>query len=241
MRRLVELEVGLHRRDDETWTADLRCSGSDGEADVGDTVPAFALDLKRVADEVMDDHTYGMMLGQALFGDPRAQNIFRQARADADKQQVPLRIRLFIGAGAESLHDLQWEKLCDPLDGEPMLTSDRFLFSRFLQSADWRSVGIRSRWQLRAAIMISNPRNLDSIGPPGGRGLVPIDTHSELRRARESLRDIEITTLASVGGTAGTASLESLDRALRTECDILYLVCHGYMAGGETQLVLEND
>ena len=74
----------------------------------------------------LDPAAYGQLLGQSLFADPAVQTAFAQARSTAQTQEVPLRLRLFIGPSAPELHSLRWETLRDPQDGSgssPVSTS----------------------------------------------------------------------------------------------------------------------
>ena len=236
MPRFVDLEIGLHRRDGQTWTVELQCNLSDQDVDVRlvREGPSFNLDeLRRLT---LDDVAYGRLLTSTLFGIADVRELFAKARGAAETQDVPLRLRLFVGPNAPELHDVRWEALRDPDRDASLLTSENILFSRHLSSLDWRPVGVRPRTGLRTLLMIANPSDLDAYRP-GGRLLAAVDVDGELQRARQALQFGELTELAS----GGRASLEELLRSLHDErgYDILYLVCHGFVARDEPQLLLE--
>jgi hypothetical protein len=108
------------------------------------------------------------------------------------------------------------------------------VFSRYLVSGDWRPVPLQSRSDLTALVVIANPTTDRSFG---GLAVQPVEVDDELQRARDGLHPIPVTELAS----KGTATLQNLTRALQDGCDILYLVCHGYVHAGEPQLLLETE
>jgi CHAT domain/SIR2-like domain len=238
MIRFVDLEIGLHRRDGQTWTVELQYNRSDQDVDVRlvRDGPSFDLDeLRRLA---LDDVAYGRLLTETLFAVDDVRQLFAMARAAAEAQDLPLRLRLFVGANAPELHDVRWETLRDPDRDAPLLTNENLLFSRYLSSMDWRPVGVRPRTGLRALVLIANPTDLERYRPDGRR-LAPLDVEGELRRARAGLAPIDPTVLAS----SGQATLDKLVDCLHDErgYDILFMVCHGYVARGEPQLLLETS
>jgi hypothetical protein len=238
MTRFVDLEIGLHRRDGQTWTVELQYNRSDQDVDVRlvRDGPSFDLDeLRRLA---LDDVAYGRLLTETLFAVDDVRQLFAMARAAAEAQDLPLRLRLFVGANAPELHDVRWETLRDPDRDAPLLTNENLLFSRYLSSMDWRPVGVRPRTGLRALVLIANPTDLERYRPDGRR-LAPLDVEGELRRARAGLAPIDPTELAS----SGQATLDKLVDCLHDErgYDILFMVCHGYVARGEPQLLLETS
>jgi hypothetical protein len=160
---------------------------------------------------------------------------FDKARSLAQSADLPLRVRLLIGANAPELHALWWETLRDPQDGTALLMDESLLFSRYLSSYDWRPVVVVPRSQLRVLVVIANPSDLADY-EPDGRTLVPVDVASELERAKHALAPIPVTALAS----GGTPTLAGIVDGLRASHDILYLVCHGYQVDGEPQILLED-
>ncbi|MGH8902197.1 MAG: CHAT domain-containing protein [Egibacteraceae bacterium] len=238
----ADLEIGVHHRDRKTWTVELRFNNPKSDAD--DRLEAggplrMGLDLEALRQRGTDADAYGQHLTESLFGAPNAASGvghgFVAARQLAQSDDLALRVRLLIGASAPELHALRWETLRDPQRDAPLLTSENLLFSRYLSSRDWRPVGIRSRSQLRALAVVANPSNVADYAA-GGRRLAPVDVAGELERVESALLPIPVTPLASTG----KATLAGIKDGLREGHHILYLVCHGWLADGEPQILLED-
>jgi hypothetical protein len=238
MGEFVDLEIGLHRRDGRTWTVELHCNRSDQDIDVRLVRDGPSFDLDELRQHAADDVAYGRLLTDTLFAVDDVRQLFAMARAAAESQDLPLRVRLFVGPSAPELHDVRWETLRDPDAETFLLTNENVLFSRYLSSLDWRPVGVRPRAALRALVVIANPSDLDSYRPDG-RELAAVDVVSERERAQAALRPIDVTELVS----EGRATLENLVAFLHDQrgYDILFLVCHGFLARGEPQLLLETE
>ena len=232
----IELEVGLHRKDTATWSIELRCALPGDDAEVRIERSGAALDLDMLRQHVLDDEGYGRTLGQSIFAIPEVRAQFASARAAAASHDLPLRVRLFVGSSAPELHGVRWEAICHPDSGQPLLTSEQLFFSRYLGSADWRPVEVRSQARLRALAVVANGEDVTSY-QPGGRALAPIDVEEELSRARAAMAEVRVSEL----GSAKRATLENLSARLRDGFDIVYLVCHGFLHDGEPQLLLEDD
>ena len=234
----ADLEIGLHRRDRKTLTVELRFSHTESAAD--DRLESggslrVGFDLDALQYEWYDADAYGRRLTESLFGAPGVRHGFEMARTLAQSADLPLRIRLLIGASAPELHDVWWETLRDPQDGTPLLMDEGLLFSRYLASRDWRPVGVRPQSAMRALVVVANPSDLADY-EADGRALPPVDVDGELERARSALAPIPVTALAS----GGAATVAGIVEGLREERDILYLVCHGYLVDGEPQVLLED-
>jgi hypothetical protein len=239
MTAYADLEVGLHRRDSDSYAVELRFNRPDSEADVrlirGD--PSLVqFDMDRLRTLALDDAAYGQLLSQCLFADPAVQTAFAQARSTVQALDASLRLRLLIGPSAPELHSLCWETLRDPKDGSSLFTSEHLLFSRYLSSLDWRPVRLRPQTDLRALVVIANPTDVATYRP-GGRPLAALDVAAELARAKVGLGNISATDLAS----DGKATINNLGAHLRDGYDILYLVCHGILLQGEPWLWLEDE
>ncbi len=237
--RYADLEITLHRRDGSGYSVELRFNQPDSEADVrlvrgGDARAEWSLD--ELAQLVLDDVAYGTRLGAGLLASDEMRLAFAQARAAAQSQDVPLRVRLVIGASAPELHGLRWELLHEPGLDTPLLTGEHLLFSRYLSSSDWRPVSLRPQGALRALVVVANPSNVTQYAP-GGQPLAPIDVAGEIERARAALGEVAVTELAA----RGSATLDKLVTTLRDGYDILYLVCHGALIKGEPRLWLEDE
>ncbi len=235
----ADLEIGLHRRDGETWTVELRFNQPKNDADVRLSPGRQLLgrfDFAQLQSLLYDDEAYGRLLSSGLFADPGVREAWAQARAAAGAQGLALRVRLFVGPSAPELHRLRWETLRDPDDDQPLLTNENILFSRYLSSLDWRPVSLRPRSELRALVMVANPVDLAAFGADGRR-FAPVDVEGERERACTGLGQASVTELLS----GGRASLGAAVASLREGYDILYLVCHGYLVHDAPQLLLEDD
>lgn len=243
---LADLEVGLHRRGEASWSVELRFSSPAEETDRLTSGPA-ELDLPRLAGlrfgGPLVTKEYGQTLTEGLFSSPDVRADFASARTAAARDGLPLRIRLLVAPSATELHPLRWETLLDPEDGSSLLTDSNVLFSRYLTSSDWRPVRMRLKAELRALVIVADPAELERYGEPGAtpdaprRELDPVDAEGELQRARSALDPIRTETLPG----SRRVTLSNVVAALRDSYDVLYLVCHGYLVNGEPQLVLEHD
>jgi CHAT domain/SIR2-like domain len=235
--KYADLEIGLHHRSPRIWSVELRFNHPQSTADVllepRDSRVRF--DFERLRKHVLDPTAYGRVLSGSLFV-PEVKQAFDKARMLAQSDELPLRVRLRIGPSAPELHGVWWETLRDPKDGSALLMDQSILFSRYLSSLDWRPVVAASRTELRALVAIANPSNLSEY-EHSGRLLPPIDVAQELTRIKRALRERRLTELAS----GGRATLTRVIEELRNGHDILYLVCHGYLIDGESQILLEDS
>jgi hypothetical protein len=236
----ADLEIGLHPWDAESYAVELRYSPPRSDADIRlvPKGPAFVrFDLDRLRLLTPDTAEYGQLLSRTLFADPAVLTAFKETCVNAQSHNVPLRVRLLISSSAPKLHALRWETLRDPREeyASLLLTGDHVLFSRYLDSLDWRPVHARPQNALRALVVIANPADLGN--QPGRWPFKPIDVEGELSRAEAGLAKIAVTTL----GSGGSAHLENIIAHLRDGHDILYLVCHGALVRGEPRLWLEDE
>jgi hypothetical protein len=234
----ADLEIGLYRRDADSFTVELRYTRPDDAADIRLSTehPALAsFDTTALLELQQDPEAYGKALSGMLFADPAVLAAFAEARATTAAQESVLRLRLFLDPAASELQAIRWETLRDPRDGSLMLTSERLLFSRFLSSNDWSPVRLRPQSELKALVVVANPANLSTRFR-----LNPVDVPGELARARAGLGDkIGVTELASQDTTR--ASLDALIAKLRDGYDILYIVAHGALTPrGKPVLFLED-
>src|ERR1043166_2250917 len=227
---IVELEFGVHRREAESYTVELRGTlpDSDAETRMSSRFPVRKIDIEGLRRQSFDPEAHGRLLKECLFGDTEVRAAFAKARAVAASANRTLRLRLFVGASAPELNALYWEALRDPEDDSPLFTGERILLSRYLSSADWRPVRRRPKADLHGLIVIANPSDVTSYR------LAALDVPAELARAKQGLAGIACAELAS----GGSASLDGLIERLRDGCDVLYLVCHGAVIEGEAWLWL---
>ncbi|MGH8658857.1 MAG: CHAT domain-containing protein [Gammaproteobacteria bacterium] len=229
-----DLEIGLRRGDADSYSIELRLNQPPSDTEVRlmrDESPQVRFDRDGLGELALDSAAYGELLTKSLFADSRVWTAFAQARSTAQAADASLRLRLFIGQSAPELHGLRWETLRDPEDGSSFVTSEHILFSRYLNSWDWRPVRLRALGDLHALVAVANPADLVSWS------LVPVDVPGEIARAKSALGSIPVTTLASAGST----TLDKLVAQLREVYDILYLVCHGTLIRDEPRVLLENE
>jgi hypothetical protein len=230
----TDLEIGLRKHGSGSYAVGFRFSSpqSDAEVRLSRATPVLAkFDHQALLQFFPEDIEYGRLLTAGLFGDEHLRQAFAQARAVALNQDLPIRLRLFIEPNALELHDLRWETLQDPEEPSPLLTGDQVIFSRYLSSQDWQPVHLLPEADLRALVLIANPKGLEQYD------LEPVDVEGELARARAGLGTIPLTTLAS----NAEATLQNLIQQLREGHDVLYLVAHGTFVDGESWLWLEDS
>lgn len=231
MLRLPELEIGLARRDKDTFLVELRFNDPQNPELRTPALGAFQPPERQLLQHALDPEAYGAVLFKALLADAQVLKLYDQARAVTRSSGLPVRMRLFIHPEASELHALHWEKLFDERPGGGwLLTDERLRFSRFLSSDRGERVAPRAREELRALVVIANPHDLESGEYEiGGESLAPVDVQSELQRAREGLGELfsEDHLLVSDPSRPGTVTLDALREQVRVGYDILYLVCHG--------------
>lgn len=225
----ADLELSLHRLEAGRYAVEMRFSlpGSDAETRLGQTAPMhIGLDIDALQ-ALLDPKEYGATLTDAFFSSAALRGAFGEVIATAQSQDLPLRLRLLIGGGAVELHSIRWELLKNPKTGSALATDEMILFSRYLSSADWRPVKLKGKGDLTALIAVANPSDLENYK------LAAIDDAAETERAQAGLESIPNRTIR--------ASLDNLIETLQTyPADILYLVCHGFMANGQPILCLEG-
>ena len=174
---------------------------------------------------------YDAKLSELFFQDSSIRSAFETARKVVDDAggDGALRVRLFLDAGAEQLHEIRWECLRDPA-GKPLFNGDTVLFSRYLSSPQLRPVC--GKTELKALIVIANPPNLDqAINPEDPqKSLPPVDVPGEKDRAVKGLSAAgfaKVTVLAAEPNGAAPATCANILDELAKGYDVLYLVCHG--------------
>lgn len=234
---LCELELTLRWLQADLYMASLRFTQPLDDADIRLTDPApIQIDRKRLAEHQASAEKYGEALSAMLFGNEQIRSVFAKARAVAQANSYALRLRLFIGNNAPELHDLWWETLADPIDQGLLLMREDIVFSRYLDSSDWRPITPARKRSLDALVVVSNPKDIDQYSA-GERQLAPVRVVAELDAARVGLGSINPVPLA----TQGEATLDNIVAKLRTGYDILYLICHGALIDGEPRLYLEDE
>jgi hypothetical protein len=176
---------------------------------------------------------YREALTTAFFADKLVFGAFQNALSTSRALNSTLRIRLMLDADDLLLHRVHWECLND-LSGNSLATDPNTLFSRFLPVLSYSipaSATSSKDWTVLVAI--ANPSDLADLAP-GGQALAPIDAPRELALVKSSISGAEIVELKS-------ATLNSLDAKLREGCDVLYLVCHGYLEDNNPMILLCDE
>jgi hypothetical protein len=253
MPQYAELEIALRRREAGGYPVELRFMAANSDSD--ERIPAkgsaFAdIDPKKL--QGLEPADYGKALGKALFADPQIVKGLNSARASVKSlDDGALRVRLYIDTGAEELHRIHWETLCDA-DGETLFNGDQVLFSRYLASSNWRPV--RGKTDLKALVVVANPPGLSKAADPEQYDpdqpddsvpkLAPVDVAKERARAEAGFQKagIAVKTLATgAADSQGPATSDNILDQLANGFDILYLVCHGaLMKDGQARLYLEE-
>jgi hypothetical protein len=253
MPQYAELEIALRRREAGGYPVEMRflAANSDSDERTPAQGSAFAdVDPRKL--QGMDPADYGKALGQALFADTRIRQGLSDARASVQVlEEGALRIRLYIDSGAEELHRIHWETLCDAA-GETLFNGDQVLFSRYLASSNWHPV--RGKTDLKALVVVANPPGLSKAADPEQYDpdrpddsvpkLAPVDVEKERSRAEAGFQKagIAVKTLATGASDGlGPATSDNILDQLENGFDILYLVCHGaLMKDGQARLYLEE-
>ena len=240
MNKYADLEIGLHRREVDSYGVDFRFSQPDSETDVRPGHGVAQIEVQSLQKLVHGSPEYSQAITNALFADSAVLSAFTQALASAQTSGGALRLRLLIGPSAPELHALHWETLRHPQTGGLLCTDENILFSRYLTSLDWRPVHLRPKGLLSALVVVANPSNLSDF-----QNLAPLDVEGEFQRAKDSLGEIAITTLptpTSQGKAEARATLQNLMANMRDNTpDILYLVCHGALSRDDPLLWLEDN
>jgi hypothetical protein len=236
MAECADLELSLNRLGDSTYSVDFRFSmpGSDTETRLGAGEQVLAqLDLNELQALKDVPQEYADSLTQALFASPLLQTKLAEAFSNAQSRNIPIRFRFLIGPSAPELHNIRWEVLRNPLDKSPLATDQNIIFSRYLTSSSWNSIGRKPKGNLRALVVVANPSDLKE------NNFAPIDADKELEIVKKGLSGIDVV---SISGETANDTLKVIVSKLEAEVfDILYLVSHGYTANGESFLCFQDE
>lgn len=228
----ADLEILIQRWPEGGFAVDLRFrdTQSDVDTELALNVP-IGLDLEELLSLGTDPADYGRRLSAMLFAPAPLREGWLRARSFVDGAGIPLRLRLRLDPGAPELHAVRWETLRDPERDQPIVGSERLLFSRYLDSADLARIDLPPRPAVSALIAVASPQNLAEFQ------LAPFDGAAEAGRVAAALAPIPTTTLVS---KPAAVTIEAITEALRAGHDILYLVCHGTLRDGVPYLWLED-
>jgi hypothetical protein len=233
MAQYADLEISIRKLAEKSFAVAFRFDGPADEAE--ETSPndlRVTFDPSSIRD--FDPAEYGARLGAAFFTpDVKAQFILFRAKAQG--QMAALRVRLFIDPSAPELHALHWETLRDPeLPDAPLFMGETTIVSRFLASGqDSRPIRLHAQSDLTALVVVANP---------SGFKLAPVDVAKELSDATAAMSPESSKTKIAITALApgGQVRLNDIVAQLAHDFDILYIVCHGQIAGDEPYLYLEE-
>ena len=237
-----QLEIAIDKREVDVYRVEMRFSSPDNEQEtIHDGRVRIEVDALRAKQD--DPVAYGKLLTASLFSHPEVRDGFVNARAEAQKGGRKLQVRVYVSSSSPELHGLRWELLREPPNpdrpdaDEPLVMQDRYLFSRYLASAEWQRVQLRPRGDLTALVAVADPSDLGAW-KPGRVPLAPVAVADELTAIAEGLKPIVPVALAG----RGTVTLGGLCRKLReADFDIVCLVCHGALVDGKPKVWLEKD
>ena len=227
-----ELEIGFHRAQPEHYELQIRVIDPGSEGEIAPVRGEARISLEDLSSTWNDPSQYGKLLTDQTFYDSKIKEFCNTIKVAFDARGLLLRVRLLIGPSAPELHGVRWELLLDPESRQPLATSERILFSRFMVSRDWRVVKLRPKAKLKALIAVAAPEDAEA------RGLAPVDAAGEIARARDGLGSIES---AAIGSPGEPLTLNRLTDSLRKGADILSLVCHGALPKGKEPYVVLQD
>jgi len=229
----ADLELGL-RWDRERDAFDmllLFTVEADDDRAIFPAVP-LRIDLHKLEGRVNDQLAYGAALTEMVFQSDEVIHFYGKAIAAA--RGLPVRLRISL-QGPSRFHSVRWELLREPVYGNAIATSHNILFSRYVSSAEWLPIQLRSAHEPRALVVIANPSDLADYAPHGWR-LPPLAVNEEIARAGQALSLYRPVMLAERGKATMTNSLEYLERS-DDGFDVLYLVCHGALTSDEVPLL----
>ena len=87
MTAYADLEIGLHRRNADSYAVELRFSQPDSDADIRSMrdLSLVQFDIESLQGSVSSAEAYGQLLGKSLFADPELQNLFNLWGSDSPK------------------------------------------------------------------------------------------------------------------------------------------------------------
>jgi hypothetical protein len=232
----IEIELALYGSDAEYYRVELKCDFFDEQDNQVDApINALFRFPKEELDNSPTNDEYGTILTNAVFSDTTLRLQYLMATANARLRSLPVRFRLRIDRTARQLTSINWELLKDPTTGQYLSTNQNVYFSRFLARSDYSAIKLRRHTKMTALVVAANPSNLGT--GPYMYPLASIDVNEEVQLAKDNLPGIEVQTLPE----NHNPTLDNIISALGGDYDILYLICHGLSAKGETWLLLEDD
>lgn len=190
--------------------------------------------LDEYRDEI-DIDEYGSRLGKMLFVDETGATL---AKALDAGRFSPVHLRIAVDTHAPLRYqEILWETLCAPGSGQRLTTSQNIRFSRYLSADRGNQPAVLARTDMMSAlVVVANPSDVGRYAA-GAAELAPIQVDRELDRAKEALGHMDLRVLPGNGRAATRAAvIEELSRGAH----VLYLVCHGRIRDGRSELLFED-
>lgn len=226
----LRLETGAGR-----VTASIRFTTPDNHANIERSRISVALDVARLATVANDSDLYSCLLTDMLFAAQEIRDVWVGIQTYLQIREHALRLRICIHPDDIELHSVRWELLADPTNNYALLARDRqILFSRYLESADFKPVQLLPRNNLRVLAVAVNPRDLNRYQRAA------INVKREFEQVRKSFTHSIIRYLGSIEGEARVTQA-ALFGALNQGCHIFYMICHGKLDETTPYLWLEDQ
>lgn len=224
----ADLMIEISRPAENQYWVELNFSQPDGQTEQAPSRGPARFDLNALRQAALQPELYGRLLKDALFAQAGLREFYTNCLANAGGAGQALRLRILIDRSAVELHNLRWETLRDLEDQSYLAIDANRPFSRFLHSSDWQRVDLRSKGELKALVVVSNPKDLETGLELDGKTLAKVDVAGEVRRARQALEGLPtIDVVESSPDQPGRTTLENIQAALGRGYDIFYLACHG--------------
>jgi CHAT domain/SIR2-like domain len=235
MNEYCELEIALTAVDLDIFEVQLRFTNPSSEADNRPDGQKLKIDLDQLALLTAEPIKYGNSLCDMLF-QGKVGEAYRCANAAAGNARQKLRIRLLLAASAGRLHSIRWETIADPNDRERRLVMrEDVVFSRYLDSRDWRPIAPTRKTTVRALAVISSPKDLAEYD------FVVPSVDEELNRIKIAMQSIRLDTLSKQNQAVTVDAIMAKLREPVEGYEIFYLVCHGALINNEPYLYLEDQ
>lgn len=227
----VALDIVVQTQASDLYSMEMRLILGDHGAQSALSQASVRIDQMLLRAMQLDPHSYGRTLSTMLFADEQSRQGFIQARAYAAGAGKALRVRLQL---PDTLQDLLWETLYDPLGNSPLALNEQIWMARIIDSSTLHMAPVPRLSALTALVAVSSPRNLSTFG------MQSIDVVSEAAAARMALDNISATMLAREL-SAHPLTVPALLAALRDGPQLLYLLAHGSWIDGVAYIWLEDE
>lgn len=181
---------------------------------------------------------YGTILGTILFNDGIRDAFIKALASLEDSKNAEKYLHVLLYIEADDLKELQWQKLCSPLDGDWdfLCLNQRTPFSLYIPTITDQLFPAIGRRDLRALIVAASPSGL------GKFQLKDFDVEAAVASVKTALGEIPTDVLAKVDGAIGPPTLDALMQCLTNSekyYTLIHFVCHGkLLSNKETALYL---